>query len=240
MKIGVKTVYDIDSLQESLNVRLINPSLLEQALIHSSYLNEYPGAVPASNERLEFLGDAVLGFIVAEKLYQNFPGLAEGEMTRIRSALVRGETLAQIARSLKLGDYLYLGKGEEAGGGRQKPANLSGALEAVIAAVYLDRGLAVTRKLVLGWLAEELQEVAGRGKGIDYKSKLQEMIQPEYHLSPSYRTIQAAGPDHDKLFTVEVMIGDKVLGRGAGKSKKLAETKAARDALERFSCNFTP
>lgn len=240
MKIGVKTVYDIDSLQESLNVRLINPSLLEQALIHSSYLNEYPGTVPASNERLEFLGDAVLGFIVAEKLYQNSPGLAEGEMTRIRSALVRGETLAQIARSLKLGDYLYLGKGEEAGGGRQKPANLSGALEAVIAAIYLDRGLAVTRKLVLGWLAGELQEVVGRGKGVDYKSKLQEMIQSEYHSSPSYRTIQSAGPDHDKLFTVEVMIGDKVLGRGAGKSKKLAETKAARDALERFNRNFTP
>ncbi|MGB2814574.1 MAG: ribonuclease III [Dehalococcoidales bacterium] len=233
-------MYDIDSLQESLNVRLINPSLLEQALIHSSYLNEYPGTVPASNERLEFLGDAVLGFIVAEKLYQNSPGLAEGEMTRIRSALVRGETLAQIARSLKLGDYLYLGKGEEAGGGRQKPANLSGALEAVIAAIYLDRGLAVTRKLVLGWLAGELQEVVGRGKGVDYKSKLQEMIQSEYHSSPSYRTIQSAGPDHDKLFTVEVMIGDKVLGRGAGKSKKLAETKAARDALERFNRNFTP
>ena len=240
MKIGVKTVYDIDSLQESLNVRLINPSLLEQALIHSSYLNEYPGTVPASNERLEFLGDAVLGFIVAEKLYQNSPGLAEGEMTRIRSALVRRETLAQIARSLKLGDYLYLGKGEEAGGGRQKPANLSGALEAVIAAVYLDRGLAVTRELVLGWLSEELQEVAGRGKGVDYKSQLQEMIQSEYHSSPSYRTIQSAGPDHDKLFTVEVMIGDKVLGRGAGKSKKMAETKAARDALERFNRNFTP
>ena len=233
-------VYTIGSLQESLNVRLINPSLLEQALIHSSYLNEYPGTVPASNERLEFLGDAVLGFIVAEKLYQDFPDLTEGEMTRIRSALVRRETLAQIARSLKLGDYLYLGKGEEAGGGRRKPANLSGALEAVIAAIYLDRGLTVTRKLVLRWLAEELQEVVGQGKGVDYKSQLQEIIQSEYRSSPSYRTVQAAGPDHDKLFTVEVMIGDKVLGRGAGKSKKLAETKAARDAMERFNRDFTP
>ncbi len=237
---GVKAVYDIDSLQESLNVRLINPSLLEQALIHSSYLNEYPGTVRASNERLEFLGDAVLGFIVAEKLYQDFPDLTEGEMTRIRSALVRRETLAQIARSLKLGDYLYLGKGEEAGGGRQKPANLSGALEAVIAAIYLDRGLVVTRELVVRWLAGELREVAGRGKGVDYKSQLQEMMQSEYRSSPSYRTVRSAGPDHDKLFTVEVMIGDKVLGRGAGKSKKLAETKAAREALERFNRNFTP
>ena len=239
MKIGAK-VHNIGSLQESLNVRLINPSLLEQALIHSSYLNEYPGTVPASNERLEFLGDAVLGFVVAEKLYQDSPDLTEGEMTRIRSALVRRETLAQIARSLKLGDYLYLGKGEEAGGGRRKPANLSGALEAVIAAIYLDRGLTVTRKLVLRWLAEELQEVVGQGKGVDYKSQLQEIIQSEYRSSPSYRTVQAAGPDHDKLFTVEVMTGDKVLGRGAGKSKKLAEMEAARDALERFNRNFTP
>ena len=233
-------MYDVGSLQESLNVRLTNPSLLEQALIHSSYLNEYLGTVSASNERLEFLGDAVLGFIVAEKLYQNFPGLAEGEMTRIRSALVRGETLAQVARRLRLGDYLYLGKGEEAGGGRQKPANLSGALEAVIAAIYLDRGLAVTRELVLEWLAEELQKVAGQGKGVDYKSQLQEVIQIEYRSPPSYRTVQAAGPDHDKLFTVEVMIGDKVLGRGAGKSKKLAEMEAACDALERFNRDFTP
>ena len=233
-------VHNIGSLQESLNVRLINHSLLEQALIHSSYLNEYPGTVTGSNERLEFLGDAVLGFIVAEKLYQDFPGLTEGEMTRIRSALVRRETLARVARSLKLGDYLYLGKGEETDGGRQKPANLSGALEAVIAAIYLDQGLTVTRELVLKWLVAELQEVVGRGKGVDYKSRLQEMIQSEYRSSPSYRTVRSVGPDHDKLFTVEVMIGDKVLGEGAGKSKKLAETEAARDALERFNRNFTP
>jgi ribonuclease-3 len=230
----------MSSLQESLGVRFINPSLLEQALVHSSYLNECPGTVTASNERLEFLGDAVLGCIVAEKLYQDFPGLAEGEMTRIRSVLVRRETLARIAGNLKLGNYLYLGKGEEAGGGRKKPANLAGELEAVIAAIYLDQGMAVTRELVLAWLGEELQKVVGQGKGVDYKSRLQEIIQSKYHLAPSYRTVQATGPDHDKLFTVEVSIGDDVLGRGAGKSKKLAETEAARDALERFEHNFTP
>ena len=233
-------MYDIDSLQESLNIRLKNPSLLEQALIHSSYLNEYPGAVPASNERLEFFGDAVLDFIVAEKLYRDFPALTEGEMTRIRSALVRRETLARVARNLKLGDCLYLGKGEEASGGRQKSANLSGALEAVIAAIFIDRGLAVTRKLVLRWLAREFQEVMGRIRDIDFKSQLQELIQSKYRSSPSYRTMQATGLDHDKLFTVEVIIGDRVLGRGAGKSKKLAETEAARSALEQFKSNFTP
>lgn len=233
-------VYDINSLQESLNITLKNPSLLEQALIHSSYLNEYPGAVPASNERLEFFGDAVLDFIVAEKLYRDFPDLDEGEMTRIRSVLVRRETLARVARNLKLGNCLYLGKGEEASGGRQKSANLSSVLEAVIAAIFIDRGLAVTRKLVLGWLAGELQEVMGRKRNVDYKSQLQELIQSKYRSSPSYRTIQDTGPDHDKLFTVEVVIRDRVLGRGTGKSKKLAETEAARSALEQFKSNFTP
>ncbi|MBL7126303.1 MAG: ribonuclease III [Dehalococcoidales bacterium] len=233
-------MYDIKSLQESLKIRLKNPSLLEQALIHSSYLNEYPGAVPASNERLEFFGDAVLDFIVAEKLYRDFPDLDEGEMTRTRSVLVRRETLARVARNLKLGNCLYLGKGEEASGGRQKPANLSSVLEAVIAAIFIDRGLAVTRKLVLGWLAGELQEVMGRKRNVDYKSQLQELIQSKYRSSPSYRTIQDTGPDHDKLFTVEVVIRDRVLGRGTGKSKKLAETEAARSALEQFKSNFTP
>lgn len=233
-------MYDIGSLQESLNVKFKNPSLLEQALVHSSYLNEYPGAASGSNERLEFLGDAVLGFIVAEKLYQDFPDLAEGEMTRVRSVLVQRATLAQVAKKLKLGDCLYLGKGEEASGGRQKPANLSGALEAVIAAVFLDRGLVVTRKLVLRLLAEELKGVAGRGKGVDFKSQLQELVQSKYRLSPSYRTLQATGPDHDRRFTVVVVIGDRVLGEGSGKSKKLAETNAARNALERFKNNFTP
>jgi len=233
-------VYDIGSLQGSLNVKFKNPSLLEQALIHSSYLNEYPGAVPDSNERLEFLGDAVLGFIVAEKLYQGFPDLTEGEMTRIRSVLVQRATLTHVARNLKLGNYLFLGKGEEASGGRHKPANLSGALEAIIAAIFLDRGLAVIRKLVLRLLAEELQEVVDRGKGVDYKSHLQELVQLKYRSSPSYRTIQATGPDHDRLFTVEVVIGNRVLGEGSGKSKKLAEAEAARNALERFKGNFTP
>ena len=230
---------DIRSVQGSLKVRFKNPALLEQALIHSSYLNEYPAEVPASNERMEFLGDAVLGFIVAEKLYRSFPDMAEGEMTRVRSALVRRETLAHVAGSLEIGSYLYVGKGEEASGGRQKPANLASALEAVIAAVYLDRGLAVTRKLVLGWLAGEFQAVMAKKKGFDCKSRLQELAQSEYHSSPSYRTLQAAGPDHDKTFTVEVQIGGRVLGKGSGKSKKLAETEAARNALERLGGGFT-
>ncbi len=231
---------DIVSLQRLLRVQFEDPSLLEQALVHSSYLNEYPGEIRISNERLEFLGDAVLGLIAAEKLYQDFPDLAEGEMTRIRSVLVRREALADIAGSLKLGDYLYMGKGEEASGGRKKPANLAGALEAIIAAIFLDQGMAVTRELVLRLLVEELQKVAGRGGGVDCKSQLQELIQSKYRSSPAYRTIQATGPDHDKLFTVEVLLGERVLGKGSGKSKKLAETDAARDALARSKNSFTP
>jgi ribonuclease-3 len=231
---------DIVSLQKLLQVQFEDPSLLEQALVHSSYLNEYPGEIRVSNERLEFLGDAVLGFIVVEKLYQDFPDLTEGEMTRIRSVLVRRETLADIAGSLKLGNYLYLGKGEEASGGRKKPANLSGAFEAIIAAIFLDQGMTVTRELVLRLLAEELEQVMGRGGGVDCKSQLQELIQSKYRSSPAYRMTQATGPDHDKLFTVEVMLGERVLGKGSGKSKKLAETDAARDALARSKSNFTP
>ena len=231
---------ELASLSEALKISFHDLSLLEQAMVHSSYINENPGYAPFSNERLEFLGDAVLGFIVAEKLYQDYPGLAEGEMTKLRAVLVRRGTLARIARGIKLGDYLYLGKGEEASGGHDKPVNLAGALEAVIAAVYLDQGLTATRELVLRLFNAELQKVIERSTEIDYKSELQEFVQSRYHLTPSYRLIEATGPDHDKKFIVEVMVGDMVLGRGMGKSKKIAEAEAARSALEQLPANFTP
>ena len=228
------------SLSETLKISFHNLSLLEQAMVHSSYINENPGYAPFSNERLEFLGDAVLGFIVAEKLHQDYPHLTEGEMTRLRSVLVRRDTLVRIARAIRLGDYLYLGKGEEASGGRDKPANLAGALEAVIAAVYLDQGLTAIRELVLRLFNDELQKVVGEGAEVDYKSQLQELIQSKYQLTPNYRLIEATGPDHDKKFIVEVMVGEMVLGRGMGKSKKIAEAEAARSALEQLPANFTP
>lgn len=208
-------------------------------MVHSSYINENPGFALASNERLEFLGDAILGFLIAEKLYQDFPDLTEGEMTKLRSVLVRRETLTSIARAIRLGDYLYLGRGEEAGGGRDKSANLAGVLEAVVAAVFLDKGLAITRDFVLKIFGEELQKVTGQEAGADYKSQLQEFIQSRYRSAPTYRLVEAMGPDHDKRFTVEVVAGDTVLGRGSGKSKKAAETEAARLALEQLSANFT-
>jgi len=227
-------VADLAALQQTLGVSFNNLSLLEQALVHSSYVNENPGFAPASNERLEFLGDAVLGLIVAEKLYQDFPQLSEGEMTRLRAALVCQDTLARVARAIKLGDYLYLGKGEKASGGERKPANLARALEAVIAAVFLDQGLFTTRDVTLRLFNEELQKVASQGVEVDYKSQLQELIQAREQQAPVYRVVEATGPDHEKKFTVEVRIGDTVLGKGTGKSKKTAETEAARSALQRL------
>ncbi len=230
---------DLKALQATLGVSFHKTSLLEQAVVHSSFTNENPGVAPVSNERLEFLGDAVLGFIIAERLYQTFPDLTEGGMTRLRSALVRRDTLVRVARTIHLGDYLYLGRGEEAGGGRHKPANLSGALEAVIGAVFLGRGLTVTRKVILKLFNEELREVVQKDSGVDCKSRLQELIQSRYQLAPVYRLVEAVGPDHARTFTIEVMAGGVVLGRGSGKSKKMAETEAARQALEQSVADFT-
>ncbi len=224
----------LEKLQEISGVAFRNPALLQQALLHSSFCHENPALAVASNERLEFLGDAILGLIIAEKLYRNSPTLTEGEMTRLRSVLVRRETLARVARKMNLGEYQALGKGEEVGGGRDKPANLAAAFEAVIAAVYLDRGLAIAREFVLKWLGEELGEVVQRGGEINYKSQLQEVVQSRQQLIPSYRVVDAVGPDHDRRFTVEVVVGDTVLGRGSGKSKKAAEMEAARQALQQF------
>ena len=231
---------DLAALQRALGVSFNDPSLLEQALVHSSYINENPGFAPNSNERLEFLGDAVLGLIVAEKLYYDLPCSTEGEMTRLRAALVCRDTLARVARAIRLGDYLYLGKGEEAGGGQHKPANLAGALEAVIAAVFLDQGLTTTRDFVLRLLGKELQKVASQGAQIDYKSQLQEIIQARQQLTPTYHVIEAVGAEHEKRFTVEVKVGDTLLGKGSGKSKKMAETEAARSAIQQLSTSFTP
>ena len=230
---------DLALLQQTLGILFSNLSLLEQALVHSSYINENPGLALASNERLEFLGDAVLDLVVAEQLYQDFPHFSEGEMTRLRAALVCRNTLSRMAKAIGLGDYLYLGKGEETSGGRRKPANLAGAFEAVIAAIFLDRDLATTRDCILRLINPELQKITSRRTIADYKSQLQELIQSRQQLTPTYHVIEISGPDHAREFTVEARIGDTVLGKGSGRNKKAAETEAARLALERLSTNFT-
>ncbi len=239
MRKGHIVLADLAELQQSLGVSFSDLSLLEQALVHSSYINENPSVTLTSNERLEFLGDVVLGLVVAEKLYWDFPRFSEGEMTRLRAALVCRETLARMARAIRLGDYLYLGKGEETSGGRRKPSNLAGALEAVIAAIFLDRGLTATKESILRLFDEEMERVVSRGVEVDYKSQLQELTQARQQPVPVYQLVEAVGPAHDRRFTVEVRIGDTVLGRGSGKSKKTAEAEAARSALRRLSTNFT-
>ncbi len=230
---------DSAALAGKLDISFNEPSLLEQALVHSSYVNEKPGSASVSNERLEFLGDAVLGAVFAEKLYQDLPEMSEGEMTKLRSYLVCRDTLSSVASAIGLGEHIYLGKGEEANGGRHKPSNLAGTLEAVIAAVFLDQGLAATRDFILRLFNRELEELDSQGVAVDYKSQLQELLQARQQEIPFYHIVESTGPDHDRRFTAEVRVGDTVLGRGSGKSKKLAETEAARSALEKLKTDFT-
>jgi ribonuclease-3 len=225
---------DLNALQKILGIDFRDISLLEKSLVHRSYLNENQGIDSESNERLEYLGDAILGFIVAEKLYRDFPEYDEGQMTRLRSILVRRETLARISRSINLGEYLFLGKGEDTSGGRNKSANLACALEAVIAAVYLDQGMVKTRKMIIRLLKDEWQKAIRKPAAIDYKSRLQELIQSREQKIPSYHVTGTSGPDHIKTFNVEVRLGNEILGSGSGKSKKEAETEAARKGLEKL------
>ena len=230
---------DLASIQQTLGVFFNDLSFLQQALVHSSYSNENPSFAPISNERLEFLGDAVLGLIIAEKIYQDSPQLSEGEMTELRAALVCQDTLARMARVIRLGHYLLLGKGEKASGGQHNPANLAKALEAVIAAIYLDQEPVTARDVILKLFNEELQKAISHGVKSGYKSQLQELIQAKKQQIPVYQLIEATGPAHERKFTVEVRVGDTVLGHGTGKSKKAAEIEAARSALPRLTANFT-
>ena len=219
-------------LASALGLSFSDADLLQQSLYHHSYLNEAPDREIESNERLEFLGDAVLGLIVSEKLYRDYPALSEGHLSQLRALLVRWDALAQAARRIDLGSYLVLGRGEELSGGRERPSNLAGAYEALIGAAFLDGGMTKARKLVLRLLKPDFDEIAARGVTADSKSELQHVAQTRWRQIPEYRLISSEGPDHAKLFTVEVCIGDQVLGGGQGRNKKQAELNAARQALE--------
>jgi len=226
-----------DKCQTALGIRFNDELLLQQAFIHSSYLNENPCFALPSNERLEFLGDAILDFTLAEQLYIEFPRLPEGELTMIRSYLVCRQTLAKVASSLKLGDWLLLGQGEQASGGRKKQSNLANTMEALIGAIYLDQGLPEVKQFILRQLKPFLDKTKRGEISPNCKALLQDLAQSEKHSTPTYRLVEAAGPDHDKQFTVEVLIQDEVLGRGVGKGKKDAETEAARLAWEKLTAN---
>jgi ribonuclease-3 len=200
-------------------------------MVHRSYLNENAAGV-SSNERLEFLGDSVLGFVVSSRLWQMFPKVEEGLLTEMRAVLVRTETLAKTSSHLGLGSYLWMGKGEDAAGGRSRPSILEGAFEALVGAIYLDQGIRATRSFVLRCLASELQQLRQGFGWKDPKSLLQELTQSRWQLTPTYRTTLVTGPDHARVFTVEVRAGEATLSKGTGKSKQAAERQAAQEAFK--------
>ena len=224
----------MQTLEERLGYRFHDRNLLCAAMIHSSYANEHRGSGLSSNERLEFLGDAVLGLVTGEYLFRTHPDAPEGDLTRMRAALVCEESLHEVAQSLGLGEYLKLGRGEESGGGRSRPSILADATESVFAAVYLDGGMEAARALIHRVLLERGREQAVESRRRDYKTALQEVVQRKANQVLRYEMIGASGPDHDKVFTCAVTLNDAVIGQGSGRSKKEAEQSAARAALERM------
>ncbi len=220
----------MDTLEERLGYKFKNINLLKNSLTHSSYANEVRGGF-SSNERLEFLGDSVLSVIVSDYIYKHFPNMPEGELTKLRASLVCEKSLCAFSRELHLGEFLMLGKGEEKGGGRERDSILADAFEAVLAAMYLDGGMEVARKHVLRFVLPELNHTDDEVFK-DYKTALQEIIQRNPEEEVTYILTGESGPDHDKLFTVEVHLNSNVIGTGSGKSKKQAEQSAAKQALQ--------
>ena len=220
---------NLSSLENNIGYVFENKSILKQALTHSSYANENRNSGPF-NERLEFLGDAVLSLISADFLYRRFPSMPEGDLTKLRSGLVCTASLSEYARQISLGDFLLLGKGEDANGGRERNSNLENAFEAVIAAVYLDGGIECARKFVLRFLDVSVETRHINFK--DYKTKLQEIVQESHEETLNYVVTNISGPDHDKRYEIEVHLNSNVIGKGTGRSKKQAEQEAAKQALE--------
>ena len=218
----------MESLERELQYAFHNKELLSEALNHSSYANEHRKGL-GSNERLEFLGDSILGFVSAEFLFKGHAELPEGDLTRMRASLVCEQSLYEVAKELRLGQYLRLGKGEEAGGGRERQSILADAVEAVFAAVYLDGGIEAARKLIERVLLSRAPAYEERR---DYKTTLQEVVQRRSGQVLTYHMVAQSGPDHNKKFLFEVRLNDESIGQGEGRSKKEAEQAAACDALE--------
>jgi ribonuclease-3 len=225
---------EVHELLEKLGYRFRDESLLVNALTHSSYSSEHKMPYASNNERLEFIGDAYVDAAVGAEIFMIMQDAPEGVLSKNRADVVREESLADAARGIGLGDYIYMGKGEEATGGRNKDSILADCFEAVIGAIIIDGGYDAGRKVVLELLGEKISlAVAGKLRN-DYKTMLQEKIQEKEHdIRIRYNTVSESGPDHNKTFTVEVVAGEKVIGRGQGKSKDKAEQEAAKDALSK-------
>lgn len=220
----------LKELEEAIGYRFQNITLLQQAMAHSSYANERWHDSLMSNERLEFLGDSILGMLVADYLYRTFPNRPEGELTRMRADMVCERSLAVVAAQLDLGKHLLLGKGEEQGGGRHRESILADAVESVIAASYLDGGMEAAKSFVQKFVLVHVP--VNRPNNMDYKTALQEKVQQKKNQTLSYVMVGESGPDHDKHFEVQLRLNDQVVGVGSGSSKKRAEQDAAKAALE--------
>ncbi len=226
---------DMQCLQDNLGYRFSDNSLLVEALTHKSFSNEQPGEFVACNERLEFLGDAVLDLVVSRYMFRRFPAAQEGELTRIRAEVVSEKGLSVVARALQIGDFLRLGRGEERSGGRDKDSLMANALEAMLGAVFSDGGFDPACALIERLFATSIAEAAQRKHGLDHKTHLQEITQARYAQVPEYVLVCEEGPEHRRHYTVEVRLADKPLGRGQGSTKKKAEQLAAFKAISRLS-----
>jgi ribonuclease-3 len=220
-----------EPLEEQIGYTFLDKALLQNAMVHKSYLHAVPDFPPGSNERLEFLGDSVLGFVVSSDLYIENPGTSEGELTAWRGALVRLTTLANVAAPLELGEYMYMSRGEESAGGRTRGTVLGRAVEALLGAVYLDGGIDAARNVWRRILGEggvaRIEDVLRR----DYKTQLQQFTQAHFRVTPAYELIETTGPDHAKQFRVQVAAGERILASGAGSNKQAAEQAAAEEAM---------
>lgn len=228
----------LEKLQQQLGVRFRDPEVLVRAVTHASWANENPvrvdGAPTQNNERDEFLGDAVLDLATSHLIMERFPISNEGELSRLRAALVNERRLADVARRIGLGDFLLLGKGEEMSGGREKESLLADVLEAIVGAIYQEAGYPAALEFLAGHLVPDLEELGAPGFDRDFKTRLQELAQSRLKATPRYALVREVGPDHEKVFEVNLLIGGKVHGTGSGRSKKEAEQAAAKDALARL------
>lgn len=226
-----KNFAGLDLLQENINYQFKNINYLKIALNHTSFANENKKEKIITNERQEFLGDSVLSLIVSDYLFKNYDDLPEGELTKIRSALVCEKALSQFANKISLGSFLRLGRGEEINGGRKKASILADAFEALIAAIYLDSGMNFVVDFVLGFVKDYLKHVEGKFVFMDYKTLLQEIVQKNPNETLYYRIVSESGPAHNKIFKIEVLLDNNVIGRGEAGNKKDAERMAAKEAL---------
>ena len=224
------TAINLKDLQKKIDLHFKNEGLLKNAFIHRSYLNEHKEFRGNSNERLEFLGDSVLSVVVSKFLFEKLRTSQEGQLTQLRSTLVRTETLAKLARKLSLGKYLFLSKGEEESGGRGNSTILANTFEALVGALYVDQGMEPAEKFIKNQILNNWQDLV-KSSVSDNKSKLQEVLQKKFHKSPTYKLTKSWGPDHDRTFEIGVYLDNTVLGKGTGKNKQEAAQNAAQSAL---------